>query len=121
MTMYAKRELMRDAHRKYRQGCYRSFAEALRHAWLEAKLQNWFAAIRVKEKQTMQKTFDNNNDKDLEKEAQKYLDEGKCETMEDAMNIAWSEWRYEKYCESLDADDGEDYYGEYDEEYGYYG
>lgn len=37
------------------------------------------------------------------------------------MNIAWSEWMYEKYCESLDADDGEDYYGEYDEEYGYYG
>lgn len=48
MTMYAKRELMRDAHRKYRQGCYRSFAEALRHAWLEAKLQNEFAAIKAK-------------------------------------------------------------------------
>ena len=40
---YDKSEVMRDAHRKYRsQNCYKSFAEALQHAWLEAKLEWWY-------------------------------------------------------------------------------
>lgn len=48
---YDKSKIVRDAHKKYRQGCYRSFAEALRHAWLEAKLQNWFSVTRKKEEE----------------------------------------------------------------------
>lgn len=40
---YDKSEIMRDAHRKYRsQNCYKSFAEALQHAWLEEKLEWWY-------------------------------------------------------------------------------
>lgn len=39
---------MLNAHRKYRQGCYRNLAEALRHAWLEAKIQDWFTMTKEK-------------------------------------------------------------------------
>lgn len=44
-----KSEIMRDAHGKYRQGCDRSLAEALRHALLEVKIQSWFMNTREKE------------------------------------------------------------------------
>lgn len=43
---FDKKAIMLDAHRKYQQGCYRNLAEALRHAWLEAKLQNYFVTDR---------------------------------------------------------------------------
>lgn len=46
IAMYNKKEIMCNAHKKYKQGCYRNLAEALRHAWFEAKLQDYFVTDR---------------------------------------------------------------------------
>lgn len=39
------------------------------------------------------------NNEQLRKEAQKYLDCGECKTMEEAVETAWCEIEYKKWCD----------------------
>ena len=49
------KEIMKDAHGKYRQGIYECFAESLKHAWLEFYLDR-----EIKEMMKGGKDYDRN-------------------------------------------------------------
>lgn len=40
---YNKREIMKEAHQKHKNvPCYKSFSEALKQTWFEAKVDEWY-------------------------------------------------------------------------------